>query len=364
MEAVAALLVHRVEDLVRGVEADEVEQLERAHRVAAAEAHRRVEVLARRVVALEHRHRVVEVPEEQRVRDEARLVADDDRLLPDPVGERLDVLEDVVGGDDGPDHLDELLHRRGVEEVHADDSLGVARGDRDLGDGQRRGVRREDRVGRDDLVDPAEQLALEVQVLGHGLDDELAVGEVVEVRRERHPAVEGVVLLLRHLPAGQRATRGAGQHLLAVLDTLGVDLDGDHVDPVAGEHLHDARAHRPESDHTHTGEVTCHDGDPCRGPSASRGATGVTLHTSGRAVTPGSRMPDAVPPVRSHPHHSWPAATSSASSVSRSPDGSGGSPTWVSTPRLSHSWRSSWSTRRRPHAGGPPGAGRRSPRPV
>ena len=52
VQPVAALLVHRVEDLVGGVEADEVEQRERAHGVATAEAHRRVEVLARGVAAL------------------------------------------------------------------------------------------------------------------------------------------------------------------------------------------------------------------------------------------------------------------------------------------------------------------------
>jgi hypothetical protein len=51
---------------------------------------------------------VVEVAEEQRVGDEAGLVADDDRLLAQPLRERLDVLEDVVGGDDGADDLDEL----------------------------------------------------------------------------------------------------------------------------------------------------------------------------------------------------------------------------------------------------------------
>ena len=46
VQPVAALLVHRVEDLVRRVEADQVEQRQRAHRVAAAEAHRGVDVLA------------------------------------------------------------------------------------------------------------------------------------------------------------------------------------------------------------------------------------------------------------------------------------------------------------------------------
>ncbi len=137
VQPVAALLVHRVEDLVGGVETDEVHQGERAHRVAAAELHRGVDVLAGGVARLEHRDGVVEVAEEQGVGDEAGLVADDDRLLAEPLGERLDVLEDLVLGDDGADHLDELQHRRRVEEVHADDALGVARGDGDLGHRQR-----------------------------------------------------------------------------------------------------------------------------------------------------------------------------------------------------------------------------------
>ena len=49
VQPVAALLVHRVEDLVRRVEADQVEQRQRAHRVAAAEPHGGVDVLARGV---------------------------------------------------------------------------------------------------------------------------------------------------------------------------------------------------------------------------------------------------------------------------------------------------------------------------
>ena len=73
VQPVAALLVHRVEDLVGRVETDEVEQRERTHGVAAPEAHRRVEVLPRGVTALEHRHGVVEVAEEQGVGDEAAL---------------------------------------------------------------------------------------------------------------------------------------------------------------------------------------------------------------------------------------------------------------------------------------------------
>ena len=50
---------------------------------------------------------VVEVAEQQRVGDEAGLVADDDRRLAEAGRERLDLVEHVLVGDDGADHLDE-----------------------------------------------------------------------------------------------------------------------------------------------------------------------------------------------------------------------------------------------------------------
>ena len=256
METVTSLLVHRVEDLVCRVETDEVEQRERTHRVATAEPHGRVDVLARRVAALEHRHRVVEVAEEQRVGDEARLVADDDRLLVEALGQGLDVLEDVVRGDDGPDDLDELEDRRRVEEVHADDALGRARRRGDLGDRQRRGVRREDGVGGDDQVEPAEDLLLEVELLGHGLDDELAVRERGEVRGVGDVPVQGVMGGLVDLAAVECAPGRLREEGPSPLDGLVGDVHRDDVDPVAREHLHDAGTHGAQSDDADLGELT------------------------------------------------------------------------------------------------------------
>ena len=173
MQPVARLLVHRVEDLVGGVEADEVHQRERAHRQAAAQPHRRVDVLAGGVAVLEHRDGVVEVAEQQRVGDEAGPVADGHVDLAQPLGQRLDVLDDLGLGDDGAHHLDQLHDRRGVEEVHADDLARPAGGDRDLGDRQGRGVGRQDGVRRADPVQLGEDLGLELHALGHGLDDQV-----------------------------------------------------------------------------------------------------------------------------------------------------------------------------------------------
>ena len=64
------------------------------------------------------------------------LVSDDHRLLAEPLSQRFDILEDVIGGDHGLDHFDEGQHRRRVEEVHPHDALGVLGGHGDLGDRQ------------------------------------------------------------------------------------------------------------------------------------------------------------------------------------------------------------------------------------
>ena len=89
--------------------------------------------------------------------------------LPSREGERLDVLEDLVLGDDGADHLDELQDRRRVEEVHADDALGVpvataisVTDSEDVLVARIASGRRPRRAWR--------RLLLEVEVLGHGLD--------------------------------------------------------------------------------------------------------------------------------------------------------------------------------------------------
>jgi hypothetical protein len=63
---------------------------------AAAELHRRVDVLAGGVARLEHVRGVVEVAEQQRVGDEPGLVADHDRELAELLRQRLDVGHDVA----------------------------------------------------------------------------------------------------------------------------------------------------------------------------------------------------------------------------------------------------------------------------
>src|SRR5207244_1240670 len=128
----AELLEHHLGDVHRGVEPDEVQERERAHGVATAELHRRVDVLERGEAALVNPDRVEQVRHEQPVHDERRRVLRLDRGLADradPLGRRRDRR---LVGQDRPRHLHELHQRHGVEEVEPEDLAG-ARGRRGQG---------------------------------------------------------------------------------------------------------------------------------------------------------------------------------------------------------------------------------------
>ena len=82
--------------------------------------------------------------------------------------------------------------------------------------------------------------------------------EVAHVGGEGDPAVQRGLVLGGELAARDGPVGGVLQVRPAPLDRGVVDLDGDDVDAVAGEHLHDAGTHGAESDHADSAEVTSH----------------------------------------------------------------------------------------------------------
>ena len=110
---------------------------------------------------------------QQRIEDEARLVLRLDRQLARRLAPGPRRAQRLVRRVDARRHLDQLHQLRRQAEVQADHAVIAARAAGDLGDRQRRGVGGEDRVLRADLVELAEQLALDAQVLEHRLDHEV-----------------------------------------------------------------------------------------------------------------------------------------------------------------------------------------------
>ncbi len=93
--------------------------------------------------------------------------------------------------------------------MHPDDALGARQVGRDLRDRDARRVRGEDRVGANVLLELGEQLLLEVESLGRGLDHELGAREgrreIALVRDAAAVGLHGVETIERAL--GQRDAR-------------------------------------------------------------------------------------------------------------------------------------------------------------
>jgi len=103
-------------------------------------------------------------------------------------------------------------------------------------------------VGWRDPAELRERLVLELLVLRHGLDDEVAPFELLEPRRagdarEQGVLRSGVELALRHEPLERLA-----EPVQAPLGQLVVRLDDGHGESRLGRDLGDARAHETAAD--------------------------------------------------------------------------------------------------------------------
>jgi hypothetical protein len=143
------------------------------------------------------------------------------------------------------DDLDQLHDRHRGEEVQPEDVLGAAGRRGQVRDRDRRGVRRQQRAGLHRRVERLEHAALHREVLDDRLDDEVRVGEVAQVARPCHTALQGAGVGGLELAAGHGAFHRGGDALARALQRRGLGLVDVHGDAGAGDRLGDARAHEP-----------------------------------------------------------------------------------------------------------------------
>ena len=179
------------------------------------------------------------------VADEAGLVeADPDRDLADR-GEKVEgALDRVVFGALAADHFDQRHQVGRVPPVGPDGAAGVLNAGEDLGRADRRGVRGEDGAGGGDRVEAGEDLPLQSQVLGRGLEDEARAGERALGTSLEADAGQG-------LGVGAHRLEGTGDPLRSRGKGLGDRVvDGDLV-ARRGEAGGDPRAHQAAADDGH-----------------------------------------------------------------------------------------------------------------
>ena len=143
------------------------------------------------------------------------------------------------------DHLDQLHHRRRVEEVHPHDALRALGGPRDRRDRDRRRVRRQHAVAGDDLArQRREQLVLELEALGRGLDDDVAVARASPSSPAACSSAASTVAALR-----RPALEPGDARALAALEPVRRPGRRRNVSRAGTEReLRDAGAHRPGAD--------------------------------------------------------------------------------------------------------------------
>ena len=164
------------------VEADEVRECKRAHRMRESELRDRVDRLRIGDPLHERIRRFVHEGHEDAIRDEPGKVVCLRGRLPEVFRERDDGRRGLVGGLHRADHLDEREHRHRIEEVHPDHLLRPCRHGGERRDRDRRRVRGEDRLRREHLVRAPEDRLLHPGVLHDRLDEEVCGDELVDGR--------------------------------------------------------------------------------------------------------------------------------------------------------------------------------------
>ena len=123
---------------------------------------------------------LVDKGHENTIGEEAGCVVDLDRRFAKGEGANADAVEGALRGFEAADDLSKLDDRNGIEEVHADDLVGTAGGGCQARDGDRAGVRGKDGVGGQTPVQRLEDVALELEALGKGLNGERDIRQGLE----------------------------------------------------------------------------------------------------------------------------------------------------------------------------------------
>lgn len=146
-------------------------------------------------------------------------------------------------------HLDDRDDVRRIRPVHADHTARRGVAGLELGDGNARGVRGDDTILGDQLVDLADHLGLELELLRHVLDDEIgALHGRGQIRMNCDLAGAPIFHAQRRQHAGRHLD---GLRRLGAL--LGREIERGHGYAGARQHRRDAGPHGPQADERYLG---------------------------------------------------------------------------------------------------------------
>src|ERR671935_539424 len=237
-------LIEDIADVKMGVEADEIGQLERTHRVMQAELCALVDVFFATQPFHQRANRLVDERHEHPVDDESRVIERGDRRLAQRSGDFERQCERRLRGVAALGDLHQRHHRYRVEEVHADDPVGPFRGGGHPSDRDRRGVAGEDHLVAADAIEPLEDIPFGLEVFGDRLDHEVGAPGGLERRGRMQPVEGGIAVVGRKLSLLHQAFESLFDVLDAALDQAVIDLTKCHLVAAADSGLRNPGAHQ------------------------------------------------------------------------------------------------------------------------
>ena len=269
------------------VEADEVCQRQRTHRVVHPELHHRVNRLRRAHALHEREHGFVDHRHEDAICDEARVIGRFDRGLAQRATQGAGRLHGLGTRSLPADELDERHERDRVHEVHPQHQLGPPRSGSQHRDGDGRRVGREQTACRDDRIEPFEQRTLCRRVLDDRLHHAVDLCESVETRQEGEPACRRVAVLRRHRTLLDELRQAAIDCRACTVERGCRRIVEAHAVARLREHLGDTAAHRAAAHDPNRRDLT-HDALQPSLPLDRQCDAVATAQAQGGDTTPGT----------------------------------------------------------------------------
>ena len=172
------------------------------------------------------------------------------RLFADGVHQRDDGRANLVRGLQGANDLDQLHHRDGIEEMHADHAARRFRRRRNLGDGNRRGIGRQNGVDAADAVEIGHHRLLDLEFLQHRFDHQIALAQRLQFGRRRDPRESRIGVGDFEFFARNQPVEAFPDRVDALIERFWRNVAQDDGKAGHGEGLGDAIAHRARADDT------------------------------------------------------------------------------------------------------------------
>ncbi len=167
----------------------------------------------------------------------------EDRFFSKLLRESIELVDRILCGGDRAYDLDEFHNRDGIEEVQTGNAIGTFRYRRQFDDAKTRGIRADDRVGCEQIVELFKECFFCFGIFNDRLDDEIAIFEIGDRRRPFDAPDDCIAFALGELPFFHELIERLRNRCEPALQRCLGDLHEDDVEACARGGLRDPVAH-------------------------------------------------------------------------------------------------------------------------